>query len=69
MPIAQSPNGQSPMTNCQSKTFIELGTGIWQRADMFAANILANRFIAPQGQSYTERKYSNSGPPAFKSFE
>ena len=31
--------------------------GIQQRADLFEANISANKISLPQGQSYTEKEY------------
>ena len=39
---------------------------IRQRADLFEANISANKISLPQGQSYTERYYCN-GPYIFQS--
>ena len=32
------------------------------RADLSLANILVNKIILPQGQSYTERKYLLTAP-------
>ena len=32
---------------------------IEQRADLFEANISANKINLPQGQSYTEKEYYN----------
>ena len=38
------------------KTNLNARLAIQQRADLFEANIWANKISLPQGQSYTERK-------------
>ena len=38
---------------------MNLRLALRQRADLLVANISTNRISLPQGQSYTEGKYSN----------
>ena len=41
------------------KTKLYAGLAIWQRVDIFEANISANKISLPQGKSYAEKEYHN----------